>query len=384
LRAVAALLVIGVHATFVAGFTSHSDLGRYAARLEIGVSVFFVISGFLLYRPFALAHFGGRSRPSARTFWVRRLKRIVPAYWVAFLFVTYVLHADKVKHGWGSLAIYLGFAQIYFPSHVVSGLTQAWSLCVEMSFYLVLPLWAVLMGSKRRTHQVQLRTELAGLAGLVAFSFAFRILAAHWNGLAAQGMPTWLPAFADLFSLGMLLAVISSWLAVQDRRPAALWHPALPWVSWALAAVVFCSVSNIGLPLKPLASSPIGLSLVRQTLYGLFGFLLVVPAVFGPQASGLVRRSLQLRPIALIGVVSYGVYLWHEAWIQMFVSWTHDSLFNIPLVELGLAVTALSITSATLSYVLVERPIRLATRNRGRIAAKPAAPPATTRVAVNA
>ncbi len=373
-----------MHATFVAGFTTRSGLGRYSARMEIGVDVFFVISGFLLYRPFALAHFGGRTIPSAKGFWVRRLKRIVPAYWVAFLLITFGLHAESYKHGWGSLAIYLGFAQIYFPSHVVSGLTQAWSLCVEMSFYLVLPLWALLMGGKRRTLQVQLRTELLGLVGLVAFGFAFRIVAAEWNGLAAQGMPSWLPAYFDLFSLGMLLAVVSSWLAVQDRRPAALWHPALPWVSWALAALVFVAVSNIGHPLIPLTSSPIGLSLVRQTLYGLFGFFVVVPAVFGPQGSGLIRKSLQLRPIVLIGVVSYGVYLWHEAWIQMFVSWTHDSLFNIPLLELLLTVTALSIASATLSYVLVERPVRLATRNRRRPGGQPAAGAATTRLAVPA
>src|SRR6516165_736286 len=61
LRAIAALTVLGVHTTFVSGFTtSHPGWGRYTSRLEIGVEVFFVISGFLLYRPFATAHFGGK------------------------------------------------------------------------------------------------------------------------------------------------------------------------------------------------------------------------------------------------------------------------------------------------------------------------------------
>ena len=148
LRALAALLVIGVHTAFVSGLTGRG-LGRYAARMEIGVSVFFVISGFLLYRPFAVAHFRQEPEPPARHFWARRLRRIVPAYWLAFILITYVLHADTIRHGWGSVAIYLGFAQIYSSHHVLSGITQAWSLCTEMSFYLFLPLYAAWLGGRR-------------------------------------------------------------------------------------------------------------------------------------------------------------------------------------------------------------------------------------------
>jgi len=83
--------VIGVHASFTSGFTIRSPLGVYTSRLEIGVSVFFVISGFLLYRPFAAAHLDGHPAPGARVFWGRRLRRIIPAYWLACLFATYVL-----------------------------------------------------------------------------------------------------------------------------------------------------------------------------------------------------------------------------------------------------------------------------------------------------
>ncbi len=117
LRALAALLVIGVHTTFVSGFTGRSDLGRYAARLEIGVPVFFVISGFLLYRPFAR----GPLRAAAPSLppegsGLGGCRRIIPAYWVAFFDGHLVLHADIIRQGWGSLAMYLGFAQIYMPS----------------------------------------------------------------------------------------------------------------------------------------------------------------------------------------------------------------------------------------------------------------------------
>ena len=372
LRALAALLVIGVHTTFVSGFTGGSDLGRYAARLEIGVPVFFVISGFLLYRPFALAHFGGCPVPSARGFWVRRLKRIIPAYWVAFLIVSFVLHADVVLRGWGSLAVYLGFAQIYMPSYSLTGITQAWSLCTEMTFYLALPLWAALMGRRALTPRRQLRSELTGLSALVVVSLAFRIVAWSWHSELALTMPNWLPAYADLFALGMLLAVVSCWCAAEKRTPALLWHPATPWVSWGLAAFMFYAVSNIGLSTIPLIKASLGLTLARQTLYGLFAFFLVLPAVFGSQDRGLIRWSLQLRPIALVGVVSYGVYLWHEAWINLFQRWTGDRSFSIPLPDLIIPVTLLAIGTATISYVLVERPVRLVGRRNLPRAAIPA------------
>jgi peptidoglycan/LPS O-acetylase OafA/YrhL len=374
LRAFAALSVIGVHTAFASGFTGRTLLGRYSARLEIGVSVFFVISGFLLYRPFAASHFGSGDAVATRRFWARRLRRIVPAYWLAFLVITYVLHADVVRSGWGSLAAYLGFAQIYVPSMSLTGITQAWSLCTEMTFYLALPLWALMLGRHRhqRTASGQLRAELCGLGLLVALSVAFRcwVLTQHF-GLALV-MPNWLPAYTDLFALGMLLAVLSAWQSATGRELAAVRNPAMPFACWALAGVAFVAVSNLGLPLTPVTASPLGVSLVRQTLYGLFALFLVAPAVFGPQDRGLVRGLLRARPLALIGVVSYGVYLWHEAGMTLFMRWTHARLFALPLWELFSVVAAGAILAAAGSYLLVERPVLRAGRSRPRVAGRPA------------
>lgn len=367
LRAIAALTVLGVHTTFVSGFTTKNPgWGRYTSRLEIGVEVFFVISGFLLYRPFAVSHLAADSAPATRSFWVRRLKRIVPAYWLAFIVLTYVMRANSGGAGWKGPLIYLGFAQIYFPTYIKNGLSQAWSLGTELSFYLMLPLYAALLGRKRRNLRDQMRVELLGLAALVAISLVYRlsILGAahrdywqHHEKALPPAMASWLPGYLDQFALGMLLAVVSAYLSQTDRRPAWLWHRYTPWVSWALAGVAFWAVGNIGLPLIPLVTSPTGLSLARNTLYGLFAFFLVAPAVFGPQDQGFIRLLLRWRPIALIGVVSYGVYLWHEGWIHMYLGWTGDRLFDIPWPHLAAAAAALAIAAATASYVLVERPI---------------------------
>lgn len=358
LRALAALLVVGVHTSFVSGFDGRSGLRNYTSRLEIGVEVFFVISGFLLYRPFAVDHFGGRPALPLKSFWARRLKRIIPAFWVAFIVVSYLMKADSVRHAWYSPFVYLGFAQIYSPRYVLTGITQAWSLCTEMSFYLLLPLYAALLVRKRRPGREQLRVEVAGLVALVAISFAYRIPVLSWHAAMAGPMPDWLPAYLDEFALGMLLAVASAWLAAAGRQPRWLTHPAMPWASWSLAALAFVAVSNIGLPWIPVTTAvPVGSSLARQSLYGVFAFFVVMPAVFGPQDRSLVRRLLRFRPVALVGLVSYGVYLWHQTWLHMYFVWTGDKPFSVPWIDALAAVVGLAVISATASYVLVERPV---------------------------
>jgi peptidoglycan/LPS O-acetylase OafA/YrhL len=365
LRAIAALSVVGVHTAFATGFSGRwrDSFGRYSSRLEIGVEVFFVISGFLLYRGFAAAHFTGRTAPRAGRFWIRRLKRIIPAYWTALLVITYVTHGnqDPGVHNpstWDAPLIYLGFAQIYFPHYILHGLSQAWSLCTEMSFYLMVPLYAMAVGRRRRQPDEQFRVELIGLGVLVAVSLAFRIPVLEWNSNYAGVMTNWLPAYADQFALGMFLAVASSWMAATGRRPAWLWGRTMPYASWTLALLSFVAVSNLGLAWTPLSHESMHMALLRQTLYGAFAFFLVVPAVFGPQDRGLPRLALRFRPLALIGVVSYGVYLWHENWIVLYLRWVGEKrLFLIPWPYMLLSVAALAVASATASYLLVERPV---------------------------
>jgi len=176
LRAMAAILVVMVHTSFASGFTLRSSLGIYMARLEIGVAVFFLISGFLLYRPFVASHLAGGPAPAVGKFWVRRFLRIVPAYWLAFVVTNYLMHIDRNVHpGWHSLVIYLGLLQVYFPSHALTGITQAWSLCTEVAFYLFLPLYALVLARGGRTDGHQLRRELSGVAGLFVTGLGMRV-----------------------------------------------------------------------------------------------------------------------------------------------------------------------------------------------------------------
>ena len=373
LRAIAAGTVVGVHVAFVSGLTlRNSSVGIYTARLEIGVSVFFLISGFLLYRPFAVAHLAGEQRPRTGAFWIRRLLRIVPGYWVALFVSTSILHASLIgPGGWHAYLSHYLFGQIYFPSQVVAGISQAWTLCIEMSFYLLLPLYAVVIAWHRegQTPGQRLRRELVGLGVLVAISLAWRfwVLAnQHGHGAIFTVMIEWLPAELDLFSLGMLLAVLSAWTHLRDSEPRWMSRWYFPWASWLLAIVTFWGVSHIGLPRQVLFTKS-DLDIARQTLYGTFAFFLLLPAVFGPQHSGLIRRLLRSRPMVWLGLISYGMYLWHQTLIDELIKYYPDIFgrklfFDVGFWQMFGEIFGAAIIVATASYLLIEKPALRAKR----------------------
>ena len=348
------------------------------------MSVFFLISGFLLYRPFALSHLSERNAPSVKHFWQRRFLRIVPAYWLALTVLTYVFGITTLGPGWQGFVMHYFFLQIYFPTGVFNGITQAWSLCTEVSFYLFLPLYAAVVGLRRRAPRRQLVVELCGLAVLTIISYGFRWWFLHLPIITVRNgklvaicapncgthavwpalMPAWLPSYLDLFALGMFLAVGSAWLAERDWEPAFLRHRFMPWISWACAAFCFWSVSHVVNDTDILYFiSPIA-NIERQTLYGAFAFFLLLPAVFGPQDESLVRRLLRCWPMAALGVISYGIYLWHLDLIDLFLRWTGWLPGQEPFWILALVVFGLSVAFATASYFGLERPLL---RLKGRI-----------------
>ena len=114
----------------------------------MGVAFFFVISGFLLYRPFLAARFAGRPAPRIRDYARRRVLRIVPAYWLALTVLTATVGlCGAFSRDWW---IYFGLLQNNSQATVLCGIGPAWSLCIEASFYVALPLWALLMARVQR------------------------------------------------------------------------------------------------------------------------------------------------------------------------------------------------------------------------------------------
>jgi hypothetical protein len=113
LRAIAAIVVLGTHAAFFAGAEGPGSLtGHFTMRLEVGVAIFFCISGFLLYRPFAAARHAGVGAPATGAYAWRRFLRIVPAYWLALALSAWWLGRHDVFTA-DSLWTYFGFAQTW-------------------------------------------------------------------------------------------------------------------------------------------------------------------------------------------------------------------------------------------------------------------------------
>jgi peptidoglycan/LPS O-acetylase OafA/YrhL len=187
----------------------------------------------------------------------------------------------------------------------------------------------------------------------------------------------WLPWWLDLFAIGMLMAVGS--VAVRElgrRTPLRLETAWAPAICWALALASFWMVSaGAGLPHTTPAIEH-HLLWGQHYLYGLTAAFLVLPAVFGPQERGSsrIRRFLTTKVMIYLGVVSYGIYLWHEPWIERYLSWTDQVTFtvyngdipfvwetsrfvSVPFFSLLLAVLALTIVSASISWYAYEKPI---------------------------
>ena len=367
LRAVAAMLIVVFHVASVPsiGATTEKYWGAYLARLDVGVAVFFVISGFLLYRPFASAHLGGTPTSRWRDFWWRRLLRIYPAYWVALTAAIVVFRSTNL-HGAPDYLRHYALVQIYQPGYGLAGIVPTWSLAVEVSFYAAVPIYAGLIGllTARTTRVRALGAELGGVAFLYALGLGVRAFLFYKN---RPGTPSaqWLPAETDLFALGMVLAVLSAaasadvairaseWVA----RPVR-WLGARPYASWGLSAVAFVTVCNIGLQTNfAVGQYRRKAEMLHQILYGLTAFFLVLPAAFGPQDAGVGRRLLRSRLVTAVGVVSYGVFLWHFDWITQLDDWgfsrlPHASRFVAVLV----VATAVTMVTATISWFVVERP----------------------------
>ena len=358
LRAIAALSVfLGHTVTGLYTFLQHPHLFLIAVQVaDQGVAVFFLISGFLLYRPFVAARTGGR-RMSLRGFARRRLLRIVPAYWVALTIgiVTGVVFGVTVHNFW----IFYGFGQIYSATTIGQGIGAAWTLCIEMTFYALLPLLSLL--AARLTHRRgAMAAELGMLAALAVASLAFR---AHFSSFSDFAIVSTLPGTFCWFAVGMGLAVIS----VAGQRRTERLGPGSPeprtsmpmtiardhpTVCWAAALAAFILLHELALHTRGTFTA-----VAEHVLYAVVAMFILLPGIFGDNRGGLARRVLRNRLLTWIGLVSYAFYLYHTLVIQQIAKGLHSGSGAMRYVLLLVSSFLISSVCAGLSYYLLERPI---------------------------
>jgi peptidoglycan/LPS O-acetylase OafA/YrhL len=349
-----------------------------------GVILFFTLSGFLLYRPFAAALLREQERPSFTKYLRNRALRILPAYWVILVLVALVLQAALVRDAAGELrtdvlsdpVLFLQnflLLQNYSPDGVVTGIGPAWSLAVEVVFYLSLPLLALLgllVARPARTRRERRLGALAPAVLLLAVGLSGKAAAAHlvpgtgggWNADWHSVLERSFLAQADLFAFGMALAVVH----VDAEDGLVRFARRGRWIAASAAAAAYLITAKMT-SYGQLGHEP------YNTLMAFAAALLLALVVLPHSGPRRLTAVLDSRLLVWIGLVSYSLFLWHEPLVrtldQRGLTVGGDAGMFANLVLVGTLALALS----TLTYHFVEKP---ALKRKRRTTAQGTPPPA--------
>jgi peptidoglycan/LPS O-acetylase OafA/YrhL len=358
-RAVAVALVLADHGG-VPGMT-----GGF-----LGVDVFFVLSGFLI-TSLLLDELGRSGRIDLGDFWIRRARRLLPALVLMVLTVAIGrqffspeavagLRDDAVAaFFWVANWMFVADKTGYFSQGAPpSPLQHAWSLGVEEQYYFVWPLVlvavAVLLAARaRRRHGratlggVRLAVLLLAVLGALASAAAAILLASDANrdrvyfGTDTRVQALLVGAAASALLVGDWSALNRGWSLIRTR-----------WAKWTARLLPVIGLALLGVAAHYATGSAREFRAGLLIVVAVAAVLVIAPVAL--EQRGPVAALLAWRPLAWLGVISYGVYLWH--WPIFLVlngartGWSGLSLFGVRC--------AATLAVSVASYWLIERPVR--------------------------
>jgi peptidoglycan/LPS O-acetylase OafA/YrhL len=382
LRATAILLVLWCHLS-LAVYSFHlvgtSFLLSLGAFGFTGVFLFFVLSGFLLFLPYARALLGDASWPSVRRFYQRRAMRILPVYLVALTVLGYVyvsIGRAQVTPQTLVLLPLLLFNMSPTATNLAAVLNPPfWTLAIEWQYYLLLP-WIALGLAKlvggRTGRSLWIRIGF-GLGLLIMSGLLLRAAAAvvfytsgQDNPAAAPGLLGIIMAICfgansrelDVFALGMAASLFYVWaieqghLSIHRQRLVGL-GAFIFFVLGLAASFWWASVVgrvSIGVPTN--FSYGQAWAVFGEWTIGVCFMLLLLAVVFGSPGLGWIFSQAPLR---YIGIISYSLYAWH--WPLLVVCFTILAVPASGVLERVLLVScAVVFLVGSGSYFAIERP----------------------------
>jgi peptidoglycan/LPS O-acetylase OafA/YrhL len=363
LRAAAALAVLVGHAYALGGRAAPIRAQYWydvpLITLATGVWLFFAISGYVIGRPFIDRLVRGEPLPALVPYALRRAARIYPLYWIALTAII-VLDGGHGTRGWQYVVHYLLLNNLV-PGRQGALFSVAWTLTLEVLFYIALPLLAIAIAARHRAPSAGwlARAVLVSWGLSIAFTVFADLQGDGLLGLWARGSVL---AMWQMFCPGLLIA-IAPHLPPGRLRTVLVKLPsrARVWPAVALAAIVPGALLGAAAPLR--YGIPVYQLLVdaSRPLFAIGYGLVLAAAIAAPAGRGRIFPAL--------GVASYGIYLLHPVISAVLVRLSlvpaaHDTIGAFVVNALVLA--ALTIALALLSWRWLERPLLELASRRAR------------------
>lgn len=305
LRGIAILLVVIFHVWQLSwlDFTTvlHSPIYiDFIARFGfLGVEAFFFISGFCLFYPHARHCFEQYPLASWQDYLQKRALKILPSYLLAILLILILFEWEfsKEQLSWHLITHFL-FIHNFFPETHYSINGVFWSLAVEVQFYLIFPILAKFF----RTRPLLITSLMTGCA----IAYRQYIMATQQDSGLLTPYLSQMPAFLDLFALGMLTAYILVWL--RNLQHIDRYMPIFS-IIMLLGLVGFVAlIKDVG----TVAILPNGMIGWQARYRSFIGIALMFAAIGGHFANPWVQKILNNRFLAFFSLISYNLYIWHQ------------------------------------------------------------------------
>ncbi|MDD2647721.1 MAG: acyltransferase [Eubacteriales bacterium] len=326
------------------------------------VDVMILLSGFLLFLPYARSIISEGRNPKLSTYYIKRAARILPSYWLSIVVFLIIALAQGLYSSPSSLALDLGahltFTQTLFrQSYVYTNLNGVlWTVGVEAQMYLLFPLFAAAFRKK----------PLVTYFSMVGVAFLFRYLVGAYVADTTTYINQ-LPAFLDVYANGMALALIYASMCrrIKADKPVRIFFTVVA----AMAMLLLVGLINYQARMGSMEAIRLGMMRGRFTLSVYAGALMVSLAF----SAGFIRFLFSNKLMVFFSAVSYNVYIWHQSlsvWLKK--SGLIPSAFAEPNVEGDLAwqvpFTWLSFALALLAGIIVtyalEKPVCRAVSRR--------------------